>query len=308
MTVTGFLFPGQGTQRVGMGYWVERASPAAAAVFDLGSDVLGRDLRALCFRGPERELTRTRNTQVAVFTVNAATQAALAERGCRPGVVAGHSVGELNALCAAGMLSPPDGFRLVAVRGALMGRIQTPGAMAAVIGLDLPTVERLCAEVPGAVVPALLNGPQNIVVSGATTSVEAVSARATEAGARKVTRLAVGGAFHSPLMAEVVEEWRDTVAGVELHPPEIPLILNVSGQAATATDVVRTAIVEQLTAPVRWVEVMRSVVAAGAQRLVESGDSKVLSVLARAIVPGHPCVPLNDPRSLRRLTAPAAAS
>lgn len=307
--MNGFLFPGQGTQRVGMGHWIVRASPAAAEVFDLGSELLGRDLRRLCFRGPDRELIRTENTQVAVFACNAATLAALGERGCRPAAVAGHSVGELNALCAAAVLELADGFRLVAARGALMGRVRAPGAMAAVIGLDPDQVEQVCAgaRVQGPVVAALFNGPANVVVSGATEAVTAAADLATAAGARKVTRLAVGSAFHSPLMAEVADEWRATVDGVRLRPPRLPLFLNVPGASVSAPDDVRAAIVEQLTAPVRWVEVVRAMATAGAQRLVECGDSKVLTALARAIVPGMPCLPLTDPRSLRRLTAAASA-
>ncbi|SHN27639.1 ACP S-malonyltransferase [Cryptosporangium aurantiacum] len=298
----GFLFPGQGTQRVGMGHWLERASKAAAAVFDTGSAVLGRDLRALCFRGPERELTLTQNTQVAVFTVNAVAAAALGERGSVPDAVAGHSVGELNALCAAGVLPLEEGFRLVAARGALMGRVRTPGAMAAVIGLDLDRVAEICADVPGPVVPALLNGPSNVVISGAAESVATASDRATAAGARKVTRLVVSSAFHSPLMAEATDEWRAVVAAAGLRPPSVPLFLNVPGASVSSVDAIQRAVVEQLTAPVRWTDVVSGIAALGVRRLVEAGDSKVLTVLARAIVPGVPCVSLSDPRAFRRLT------
>jgi [acyl-carrier-protein] S-malonyltransferase len=178
--------------------------------------------------------------------------------------------------------------------------------MAAVLGLSPDAVRGICERLSGAdpdhpVVAALLNGPENVVVSGAVQGVEAAERLAAEAGARKVTRLTVSSAFHSPLMAEAVAEWRAVVAGAQLREPGFPVVLNTTGAVATGADDARQALVDQLTGPVRWMEGVRAAVAAGADLMVEAGDSKVLSALVRAIDPGLPCLAMHDPRALRRL-------
>jgi [acyl-carrier-protein] S-malonyltransferase len=300
----GLMFPGQGTQKVGMGRVVERSSAAAAGVFDAADSVLERDVRRLCFAGPARELTLTQNAQVAIFTCNAAVAAMLADLGHEPVVVLGHSVGELNALVAAGVLTLEDGLRLVAARGELMGRISTPGAMSSVLGLGPERVGQLCAEVSTPqhpVVPALINAPENVVVSGATQAVEALEPLALAAGALKATRLTVSSAFHSPLMAEAVAQWTDVVSGLQFAQPKIPVVLNTTGARARTADDIRQALIDQLTGPVRWVEDVRVAAASGAQLLVESGDSKALAAMVRAIDPQLPTVTLHDPRAVRRL-------
>jgi [acyl-carrier-protein] S-malonyltransferase len=300
----GVMFPGQGTQRLGMGRHLERGAPGAA-VFDVASEVTGRDVRALCFTGPAAVQTRTENAQVAVFTCNAAALALLRDAGAEPVVALGHSVGELNALHAAGVLDLDEAVRLVAARGALMGAITRPGAMLAVLGLDLPTVVALCeqarATAGAPVVAALLNGPANVVASGAVEAVEALTPLVLAAGAVKATQLVVSHAFHSPLMADAVDAWRDVVAAVPLAPPRIPVLLNTTGRAAAGVDDIRAALVDQLTGPVRWVEDVRAAVSAGARGFVEAGDSKVLGGLVRAIDPQLPTWTMNDPRTVRRL-------
>jgi [acyl-carrier-protein] S-malonyltransferase len=315
----GLMFPGQGTQRIGMGRWMERSSPAASEVFDVASRVLARDVRALCFSGPARELTLTQNAQVAVFTSNAAAAALLAVEGFDARLAVGHSVGELNALVAGGVLTLEDGLRLVAARGELMGRIEAPGTMSALIGLDLDAVRDLCEAASdgtggaGTVVPALLNGPRNVVVSGDVAAVERCEAMAGEAGARKVTRLVVSSAFHSPLMAGAVAEWSAVVAAAPLQEPRIPVVLNTTGAVATGAGDIRKALVDQLTGPVRWVEDVRAAAAAlptghGAGMLVEAGDSKVLTTLVRGIDPDLPTMTMHDPKMLRRLRGETPAS
>jgi [acyl-carrier-protein] S-malonyltransferase len=307
----GLMVPGQGSQRIGMGRWMERASPAAAEVFDVAAGVLERDVRALCFTGPARELTLTRNAQVAVFTVNAAAAAVLAAEGFETRLAMGHSVGELNALVAAGVLSLADGLRLVAARGDLMGRVTVPGTMAALVGADLDTVRGLCVAASGAgtVVPALLNGPRNVVVSGDADAVERCVALAGAAGAHTVTRLVVGGAFHSPLMGPAVARWSAVVAAAPLREPRIPVVLNTTGAVATGVDDVRRALVDQLTGQVRWVDDVRAAARVlrglsggdGTGLLVEAGDSKVLTALVRGVEPGLPTMTMHDPKTLRRL-------
>jgi [acyl-carrier-protein] S-malonyltransferase len=293
-----------------MGRQFDRAG-AGAAVFDAAARVTGRDVRALCFTGPAREQTLTQNAQLAVFTCNAAALALLTDAGTEPVCALGHSVGELNALHAAGVVDLDDGLRLVAARGALMGAIREPGAMLAVLGLDLDAVSALCDQAAQAtglpLVPALLNGSANIVASGAVAAVDLLETLAADSGALKVTRLVVSHAFHSPLMAGAVAAWRDIVAAVELREPRIPVLLNTTGRTARDVDDIRTALVDQLTGPVRWVEDVVAAQATGATGLVEAGDSKVLTGLARTIAPDLPTLTLSDPRAVRRLreTAPA---
>jgi [acyl-carrier-protein] S-malonyltransferase len=309
----GLMFPGQGTQRIGMGRWLERTSAAASAVFDVAAQVLGRDVRRLCFTGPARELTLTQHAQVAVFTCNEAAAALLRAEGFDAKLAVGHSVGELNALVAAGVLPLEDGLRLVAARGELMGRIDAPGTMSAVIGLGLDAVRELCARATiqgSTVVPALVNGPENVVVSGDLDAVDRCETLAAEAGARKVTRLVVSSAFHSPLMAEAVAEWSEVVAAAPLREPRVPVVLNTTGAVARGADDVRAALVDQLTGPVRWVEDVRAAAAllGEGDLLVEAGDSKVLTTLVRGIVPELPTMTLHDPKALRRLRGETPAS
>jgi [acyl-carrier-protein] S-malonyltransferase len=297
------MFPGQGTQRVGMGRLIERSSAAASEVFDTADGVLERDVRKLCFSGPTRELTLTQNAQVAIFTSNAAALAKLREEGHSPGLSLGHSVGELNALCAAGVLSLEDGLRLVAKRGELMGRIETPGTMSSILGLMWDDVTALCDSMSEVVVPALINGPENVVVSGSVAGVEQLEQLALEAGARKATRLTVSNAFHSPLMAEAVAEWSSVVAAASFGEPRFPVVLNTTGAIATDAQDARQALVDQLTGPVRWVEDVRAAAAAGVGLLVEAGDSKVLTALVRAIEPELATLTMHDPRALKKLPA-----
>jgi [acyl-carrier-protein] S-malonyltransferase len=308
----GVMFPGQGTQRLGMGRHLERASAAAAAVFDIASEVLDRDMRALCFTGPSAEQTRTENAQAAVFTCNAAALAVLVEAGIEPVCALGHSVGEFNALHAAGVITLEQGLALVAARGALMGSISAPGAMLAVLGLDPKVVERLClqaSETAGAsVFASLRNGPANVVASGAAAAVDALEPLAREAGAVRATRLVVSHAFHSPLMGPAVQRWAEVVADVELAEPRIPVLLNTTGRAATGLEDIRTGMVGQLTAPVLWVDNVEAAVEAGTTLFVESGDSKVLTGLARAIAPEIPAWTLSDPRTVRRLRTGSLAT
>lgn len=301
----GVMFPGQGTQRLGMGRQFDRAGAGAAAVFDAAERVTGRDVRALCFTGPAREQTLTQNAQLAVFTCNAAALALLEESGVEPVCALGHSVGELNALHAAGVLDLDDALRLVAARGAIMGAVREPGTMLAVLGLELDVVSALCDQAAQAtglpLVAALRNGAVNIVASGAVAAVEELERLAAAAGALKVTRLVVSHAFHSPLMSGAVAAWRDVVTATELRAPRIPVLLNTTGREARDVEDIRAALVDQLTGPVRWVEDVLAAQASGAVELVEAGDSKVLTGLARTIAPALATQTMSDPRMVRRL-------
>lgn len=311
MSTTGFLFPGQSTQHRGMGRWIERASPAAAAVFTLGSEVTGRDLRQLCFTTPDTVLARTDNAQLAVFTVNAAAAAMVRERGPRADIVAGHSVGELNALCEAGVVSLSAGFALVAARGSLMATVAATGTMAMLVGLDVSTVEEQVVAVGqrghGPVVVAIVNGPSNVVISGTADGVRDVSELATRNGGR-VIGLRVSGAFHSPLMAGLVPAWREIVGAVPFEAPRRSIVVNTTGRITGEPDELRRAAVDQLTTAVQWSRTSATVVSHATDiRLVETGASKVLTSLTRTLHPGVPVVSMLDPRALRALEAHPSA-
>lgn len=293
----GFVFPGQGTVRVGMGAWL-RADPAAAAVLKRVDELLDEPVGPLCAHGPLDRLVDTAHAQPAVTACNLAALAILTARGHRPDIVAGHSVGELSALCAAGVLDPDDTVRLVEVRSRLMAALPAAGGMASVLGLPLARVEELADEAVGPDEPLVVgldNAPENVVVSGALPAIERLTKLATDA--RKVVPLKVSNAFHSPLMAPALEEWAAAVDAAPLSPPRIPVVLNVTGEPTTDVEQIRAALVAQLTGRVRWTATMTAL--SHVDRMVEVGDSKTLSGLAR--VAGLRCVSMASPAGLREL-------
>lgn len=292
-----FVYPGQGTQRLRMGSWMLRSSAEARAVFARASSTLGFDVETLCTKGSMAVLTETENAQPATFTCNAAAHSILEAHGVRPDMVGGHSVGEFSALWAARVLSFDDALRLVSARAHLMAGVRKRGSMIAVMGLAEADVERCCAEarVAGPVVVALRNGPGNVVVSGATAGVELCLRLAMEAGARRCVRLAASSGFHSPLFEGIRDEWAGIVRTVTLDPPEIPVAMNVPGRIVSQVDEIREAVIDQLTMAVRWTDCIESLAKAGAEAFVESGDSRVLSALNRAILPAAPCFTMSDP-------------
>lgn len=302
-----FLFPGQGTQRPGMGQALCHHHPRAREVFDRADDVLGFDLREICFRGPAERLTRTEHAQPAVFTTSAAWLDVLAAEGVVPDLVAGHSVGELTALHASGCMAFEDALRAVHRRAELMASTSQPGTMAAVLGLDVTAVEGLCerASDDGPVVVAVHNGPAHVVVSGAVAAVQTCGRLAQEAGAVRIIPLAVSHAFHSPLMGEIVESWEGFVATLPLRAPSCPVVLNVSGQLTTDLEAVRAAMVAQVTGTVRWTACIEAIRSAGAESAVEVGDSKALTSFNRSIDRSFPTHSLAAPGALHQVSAAA---
>lgn len=284
-----YLFPGQGSQYVGMGRDFY-AFPAARAVFDQADAILGFPLSRLCFEGPAEQLNDTVNTQPAVFVASVAALRALEEQeGEPPAYVAGHSMGEFSALTAAGVLTFEDGLKLVRERGRLMKQAgeQSPGGMAAVIGLERALMEEVCAEVreeSGEYVGvANDNCPGQIVISGAFGALERAMERAVERGARKVVRLTVSIAAHSPLMAEAATEFRGFLSAASFHEPAVPLVANNVARPVTAPADIRAALGRQLTFPVRWTESVRWMIEQGVTRFVEVGPKEVLTGLVRRI-------------------------
>jgi [acyl-carrier-protein] S-malonyltransferase len=303
------MCPGQGAQKVGMGKDLADRFPAARAVFSEIDDALGVPLSRIMWDGPEDELTRTHNAQPAILAHSAAVLAVIGDALGRPGAAAGHSLGEYSAHLAAGSLSTVDAARLVRRRGELMYQagLERPGAMIAVLGLDTAAVEAACREASSdeaVAVPANLNTPEQTVVSG---DPEAV-ARAGEAcrvrGAKRVVPLKVSGAFHSPLMEGAVPGLRTALAQAAFRDPGCPVVANATAEpVTTATDAVRT-LVEQLTAPVRWVECMRRAAAlAPGAAFVEVGPGTVLAGLLKRIVPDARAVTVGTAEEVERFLA-----
>ncbi|MFC2029520.1 ACP S-malonyltransferase [Chloroflexota bacterium] len=285
------LFPGQGSQEVGMGRDLAAAFPTARQLFDEADDLLGFSLSDLCFEGPKEELNDTINTQPALFVASLAALAALQTRdlGWQPAVVAGHSLGELTALAAAGAMEFADGLHLVRERGRLMKEAgkHSPGGMAAVLKMDDDTVEEACHqasdETAHPVQIANYNSPGQVVISGDEQALTRAIELLKERGGRRIIRLAVSIAAHSPLMAGAVEEFRTAVEATAMSVPTVPVLANVSAQPLTSVETIRDELVSQLTCPVRWTESVRWMIDQGVNRFVEVGPKDVLSKLVQRI-------------------------
>lgn len=279
----GLLFPGQGSQAVGMGADLCERFPSARDIYERAEQVLELPVKRLSFEGPEDELRQTRYTQPALVVHSMAALACL--RGLTPALAAGHSLGEYSALYAAGALDFESTLRLVKRRGALMfaeGE-KNPGTMAAIIGLEPAAVESLCAGVTGTVVPANYNEPKQTVVSGEVEAVKAVAELARTRGALKAVLLPVSGAFHSPLLGESAAEFAEYLGGFEVKTPSFPVIANVTAKPQTSAAEVRENLARQLISPVRWSGTIAAARDAGCRRFIEVGPGNVLAGLVRRI-------------------------
>jgi [acyl-carrier-protein] S-malonyltransferase len=274
-----FCFPGQGSQRVGMGLELAAAVPESAAVFELANEVVGYDLRRLCFEGPLEQLSRTELTQPALVAASLASLAAVERGGLRPDVVVGHSVGEYAALAAAGAAGASDLLRLVAERGRISAE-SGGGGMAAVLKLADERVEQLCAARDD-VWPANYNCPGQVVISGSDEGLDAVSEAVSQQGG-KVIRLKVAGAFHSPMMADAAARFAPSVQAVAFSGMTCEFMSTVTSGIEPADRVARL-LVEQLTAPVRFTQAVRSLISAGVGTFVELGPGGVLTGLVKRI-------------------------
>lgn len=285
---TAFVFPGQGSQFVGMGKDLWNESAVARQVLEQADDTLGFSLTALCFEGAEEELRQTQNAQPAILAVSAACLAVLRDVAgvdTAGSYVAGHSLGEFTALVAAGSLSYPDALRLVRTRGELMaaaGR-ERPGTMAAVLGLDDQAVEKACAEASevGIVRVANYNSPGQAVISGEPAAVERAGEVAKAMGARRIVPLSVSGAFHSPLLSSAVGPFGEAVARVTINQPNAIVISNITAGPLTTDDAIRDELPRQIMMPVRWSDSVAYMVSQGVSNLVEVGPGRVLTGMVK---------------------------
>jgi [acyl-carrier-protein] S-malonyltransferase len=295
------LFPGQGSQHVGMGWELARSYPTAAAVFAQADEILGFSLSRLMAEGPEDELTATRNAQPALLTHSVAVLRVIQDRLGAVAMAAGHSLGELSAHVAAGTLMFEDALRAVRLRGELMfaaGQAR-PGTMAAVLGLADAALEEACSRVDlGLCVPANYNSEGQVVVSGDVAGVEQGSELLSRAGARRVIPLNVSGAFHSPLMEPAAEGLRERLASLTFGDPRFPVYANVTAGPVTSGERARELLVEQLTQPVRWAASVAAMVQAGADRFIELGPGSVLCGLNKRNAKGVPCTALGAPADI----------
>ncbi len=305
---TAFVFPGQGSQAVGMGRDLAAVYSVAQKTFEEADSVLGFSLSKRMWEGPAEELNDTVNTQPALYVHSVAAYRVFCELypEFKPVSVAGHSLGELSALTAAGALAFEDGIKLVRLRGELMKRAgeMSPGGMAAVLNLDIPALEAVCAaaSTEGEIVQvANDNCPGQVVISGAKAAVERAIAGAKAAGAKRAIPLAVSSAAHSPLMAPIQAEFEEAVKATQFHRARTPVIGNVKAEPRTTADQFRADVVAQLTSRVRWTESVQFLIGQGIQTFVEMGSGVVLLGLIRRIDEGVTGLPFGNPADVEAL-------
>lgn len=306
-----FVFPGQGSQHVGMGQALADGFPECRETFEQADAALGVGISRLCFEGPADQLVLTEHTQPALLAVSTAAARALASRGVRPGWLAGHSLGEYSAHVAAGTLSFGDAVRTVCNRGRYMQEAVPvgDGAMAAVMGLEARLVEQACREAAGeqVVSPANLNAPGQIVIAGAAEAVRRAGDRARALGARRVRELPVSAPFHCALMQPAQDRLERDLRGLVVSDPDIPVVANLDAEPKRDAAAAVSALVDQVTAPVRWEQVVRRLASEGVDTYVEVGPGNVLGGLIKRIDRGARLLSVADPDGVDRAAAALAA-
>lgn len=281
---TAYIFPGQGAQFVGMGQDLYNLNEASKALFEQANEILGFRITDIMFAGTDEELKQTKVTQPAIFLHSVILAKAMGE-SFQPGMVAGHSLGEFSALVSAGALSFEDGLKLVAQRANAMQKAceAQPSTMAAILGLDDETVEKICAQVEDVVVAANYNCPGQLVISGTIEGVDKACTLLTEAGAKRALKLNVGGAFHSPLMEPAKLELQAAIEATEIKTPVCPIYQNVDAKAYTDPVDIKANLIAQLTGAVRWTQTVQHMLADGAEAFVEVGPGNVLQGLVKKV-------------------------
>ena len=307
-----FFFPGQGSQKVGMGLELSQEYAAARAVFDEADASLNRKLSQLCFEGPAEALKQTENTQLAILTCSVAALRVLNEHGIAPKAVAGHSLGEYSALVAADVLTFSDALKLVEYRAKVMAEAsqRQDCTMAAILGLEEATLQELCEAASsgegrdasnGVVQIANYNCPGQLIVSGDTAAVEQVMDNAKEVGARRCLRLEVSGAFHSSLMAPAKKQLQTVINDFQFNDPSIQVAANVTGDFVQTAEEIRRLLIAQVTSAVQWEKSTRAIGAAGISHFVEVGPGTALSGMVRRTLPEAICLNVEDTKSLNKV-------
>ncbi|MFA4836469.1 MAG: ACP S-malonyltransferase [Dehalococcoidia bacterium] len=303
MRKVAFVFPGQGSQAVGMGFDLYKRSPLARQVFEEADETLGFSLSNLCFNGPDDKLRQTVNTQPAVMTTSLACLRAAFGNGnhIQPAFVAGHSLGEFTALVAAGVLSFSDGIRLVQERARLMQKAgeRRPGGMAAIIGLDLVTLEEVCQETGTQI--ANMNSPEQTVISGTKNGLTWAMDLAKARGAKRVIRLEVSGAFHSYLMEPAAKGLAKVASGLDFHAPAIPIVANTTAQPKSTPKELRDEILQQVCGCVRWQSSIEYMIGEGVDTFFEIGPGQVLTGLIKRINSDVKIINVNDAGSINSI-------